>query len=107
MIGYYPGLLVKDRYPIYTFSNRFLGIVQDFVAPFFLFISSEYSMSYTGMEDEVMQTGIRLKSLALARVGGREVKRMECELFIGAHGLETFVIKENDRTTEVKLLAER
>ncbi|MCX6242464.1 MAG: urea transporter [Bacteroidetes bacterium] len=103
MMGYYPGLLVKDSYPIYTFSNPILGLLQDFVAPFFLFISSEYSMNYTRMEDEVMQTGIRLKSLASAKVGRREVKRMECELFIGAHGLQEFVIKENNITTQVKL----
>jgi hypothetical protein len=106
MMGYYPDLLVKDLYPIYTFRNRLLGLLQDFAAPFFLFIRSEYSLNYIGMDDELMQSGIRLRSLSSARVAGNEVKRMECEMFISSQGLERFVIKENERTTEVKLHAD-
>ena len=106
MMGYYPDLLVKDLYPIYTFRNRLLGLLQDFAAPFFLFIRSEYSLNYIGMDDELMQSGIRLRSLSSARVAGHEVKRMECEMFISSQGLERFVIKENERTTEVKLHAD-
>jgi len=107
MTGYYPNLLVKDVFPIHTFSNPFMEIIQDFTAPFFLFIRSEYSLHYLGMDDELMQTGIHLRSMATASIGGREVKRMECLMHVGPHGLEQFVIKENDRTTEVKLLNER
>ncbi|MCX6284841.1 MAG: urea transporter [Bacteroidetes bacterium] len=107
MMGYYPGLLVKDTYPIYTFSNRLLGLLQDFVAPFILFIKSEYNLHYHGMDDELMQTGISLRSVSSARIAGREVKRMECEMFVSPQGLERFVIQENSKTTKVKLVADR
>ncbi len=107
MMGYYPGLLVKDVYPVYTFSNRLLVMLQDFVAPFVLFIRSEYSLNYLGMDDELMQTGISLRSVSSARIAGREVKRMEFEMFISPQGLERFVIQENSKTTQVKLVADR
>ncbi|MCX6287183.1 MAG: urea transporter [Bacteroidetes bacterium] len=107
MMGYYPNLLVKDTYPIYTFSNRLLGLLQDFAAPFILFIRSEYSLHYLGMDDELMQTGIRLRSVSSASIAGREIRRMECEMFISAQGLERFVIQENSKTTQVKLVADR
>ena len=107
MMGYYPALLVKDVYPIYTFSNRFLSLVQDFVAPFFLFIRSEYSLNYVGMEDPLNQSGISLRSVSSASIAGREVRRMECEMYIGPQGLEKFSIQENRKMTEVQIVIPR
>lgn len=107
MMGYYPALLVKDVYPIYTFSNRLLSIVQDFVAPFFLIIRSEYSLNYLSIDDSLNQTGISLRSVSSASIAGREVKRMECEMYIGPQGLEKFSIQENRRTTEVQIIIPR
>lgn len=107
MMGYYPNLLVKDTFPINTFNNRALGLLQDFTAPFFLFIRSEYSLNYLGMDDELMQTGIRLRSVSSASIGGHEVKKMVCEMFIGLHGLERFIINENEKTTEINLLPDQ
>ncbi len=103
MMGYYPGLLVKDTFPVYTFSNRLLGLLQDFTAPFFIFLRSEYRLNYLGMDDDLQQSGIRLKSVTSASIGRQEVKRMECEMFIGANGLEQFIIREKQQITEIRL----
>ena len=107
MMGYYPALLVKDVYPIYTFSNRFLSLVQDFAAPFFLFIRSEYSLNYVSMEDSLNQSGISLRSTSSASIAGKEIRHMECEMYIGPQGLEKFSIQENRRTTEVQIIIPR
>ncbi len=107
MTGYYPGLQVKDTFPVYTFNNKLLGLLQDFVAPFFLFLKSEYTLHYLGMDDELRQTGIRLRSLTRASMYRQEVKKMECDLYIGTHGLEKFSIREKEKTTDIKVVAER
>ncbi len=107
MMGYYPGLLVKDQYPVNTFNNTPVGLIQDFCAPFMIFTRAEYSLSYLGMDDALMQTGIRLRSEVTARIGSHELKKMDCELYIGIHGLEQFIFRENNRKTEVKLLSGR
>jgi hypothetical protein len=88
-----------------TFNNRFAGLLQDFVAPFFLFTRSDYNLRYLGMDDALMQTNIRLHSEVSARIGSHEIRKMECELFIGPHGLERFIIHENEKETEVKLVS--
>lgn len=106
MMGYYPNLLVKDSYPIYTFNNKILGLLQDFVAPFFTFIRSEYNLHYLSMEDDLTQTGIRLRSVTSATIGRREIKSMECDMFAGPHGLEQFAIHEKEKTTHITLTAE-
>ncbi|MCX6268798.1 MAG: urea transporter [Bacteroidetes bacterium] len=107
MMGYYHNLLVKDQYPVNTFNNRVAGLIQDFVAPFVLFTRSEYSLRYLGMDDALMQTNIRLRSEVSARIGRHEIKRMGCDLFVGADGLERFAIHENEKETEVKLIRGR
>ena len=107
MMGYYPNLLVKDQYPVNTFNNQLVGLIQDFVAPFVLFTRSEYSLYYTGMDDALMQTNIRLRSEISARIGRHEIKKMECELFVGIHGLERFIIHENEKKTVVNLVSVR
>ncbi len=106
-MGYYRNLLVKDQYPVNTFTNRFVGLMQDFAAPFVLFTRSEYSLRYLGMDDALMQTNIRLRSEVSARVGRQEIRRMECEMFVGHLGLERFIIRENEDETVVKLISGR
>ncbi len=107
MMGFYPNLLVRDNFPVNTFNNRVSGLLQDFIAPFFMFIRSDFMLSYLKMEDELMQTGIQLKSISKASIGGYEVKKMQCEMFIGAHGLEHLTISENDKVTVVRFGGDR
>jgi murein DD-endopeptidase MepM/ murein hydrolase activator NlpD len=107
MMGYYKNLLVSDIYPVNTFNNRMIAVLQDFVAPFWLFTRSEYSLEYLGMDDELMQTGIRMRSATSVKIGNHILKRIGFELFIGSHGLERFVIHENEKLTEIRLVSSR
>lgn len=107
MMGYYRNLLVTDNYPVNTFSNQFMGIIQDFVAPFYIFAHADFTIQYLGMEDELMQSGIKLHSITSAKIGNHEIRKMECDLFVGPHGLERFTIQEKDQNTEVILVHER
>lgn len=107
MMGYYSNLLVKDRLPVNTFNNPLVKLGQDFLAPFLIFSCSEYSLTYLNMNDALMQTNIRLRSMIRAKVGRHEIKKLECELFVGPEGLERFVIHESKRLTEVRLVQEK
>ena len=105
MMGYYRNLMVTDLYPVNTFNNRLIGLVQDVIAPFLLFTRSEYTLRYLDMADTLMQTGIRLRSDVSARIGKHEIKKMGCDLFIGPQGIEQFIIRENDKQTIAKLVS--
>jgi urea transporter/murein DD-endopeptidase MepM/ murein hydrolase activator NlpD len=107
MMGYYPKLLVKDQFPVNTFNNQLLGLMQDVLAPFVLFTRSDYSLRYMGMDDDLMQTNIRLRSEVLVRIGNYQIKKMECDLIVGTRGLERFTIRENEKDTVVKLVSGR
>jgi urea transporter len=105
MLGYYDNLLVKDQFPVNTFNNWMVNLVQDFIAPFWIFSRSEYRLNYLGMDDAVMQTKFRLRSVVSAKIGNREIKKMECELFVGPQGLERFIIHENEKEIIVNLVS--
>jgi murein DD-endopeptidase MepM/ murein hydrolase activator NlpD len=101
MMGYYRNLQVSDTFPVNTFNNKLVAIIQDFISPFWFFIRSEYSLEYLGMDDELRQTDIRLRSEASVLIGSHILKKFGFELFVNASGLKHFSISENERMTEV------
>ncbi len=107
MTGYYRDLLVKDQFPVNIFNNRVAGLVQDCVAPFFFFTRSEYRLHYLDMGDDLMQTDISLHAEVKARLGTFELRNMSCDIFVGIHGLERFIIREKGNETIVHLISSR
>jgi len=60
--GYYRNLIISDILPLKVFGNSLLKVFQDFTAPFFIFIHSNYRMHYHAMADEIEQRQIRIQS---------------------------------------------
>ena len=102
MTGYYKNLNVNDLFPVNTFNNRFLSLIQDFFAPFVLFTRSEYNLRYLAMDDDLMQTSIKLQSTVKAKAGPRILKSMETDFSIGQNGIDMITFREKERITEVK-----
>lgn len=103
MSGFYPGLVVKDSLPVHTFNNTPIRLIQDFIAPFFRLTRSAYTMQYLSMEDDLAQTGIRLRSETLATVGKHELKKLICEIYVGGNGIEQIIFHEKQRSTMITM----
>lgn len=101
MTGYYKDLLVSDQFPVNTFNNKFLSVIQDFFAPFIIFITTDYQLRYLSMGDDLMQTNIRLQSTIISKFGNRNLKTLTSNFTVGQHGLESFQFEENGRNTKV------
>ncbi|MBK7030973.1 MAG: M23 family metallopeptidase [Bacteroidales bacterium] len=95
--GYYPGLIIKDEYPLYNMRKGLRKMLQDFVAPFHLFVHSEYIMEYISMDDELGQTGITLQSSMLERTSLKTTKLAEFSFFVDHERIERFVLKQDGR----------
>jgi len=104
MLGYYKNLMVTDTYPLDVFNHPLLIILQDLIAPFWIFMRSEFTLHYQGMEDDLMQTNIRLQSDTCSRIGKFVTKRLEFECYITDLGLETFTIIRHGQRIEFKLV---
>ena len=104
LLGHYRNLVVTDNYPVHTFNKPLLIFLQDLVAPFFLFTRSNFRLHYLEMEDELMQTGFRLKSETTVSIGKRVTKRLETEWQIGTSGIESFRVLDEGKTIEATLI---
>jgi len=103
MMGYYKNLLIVDNYPPDTFNNPLIVLLQDFIAPFWMFARSEFNLKYQGMDDDLMQTKIHLSSCICSRIGKFITKKIEIEMFITGLGLKTFTITNQGKRIEAKL----
>jgi len=104
LLGYYKNLQVKDFYPVHLFNHPLLVLAQDFVAPFWIFTKSEYHLQYLKMDDELMQTNIRLKSKTHVRIANKDTKIIEFDILVTTHGLEHFVVHDKNKIIEAKLI---
>jgi murein DD-endopeptidase MepM/ murein hydrolase activator NlpD len=90
--GFYPGLQVIDEFPLFHMKNGVKRIMQDFIAPFHIFIRSGYTMIYEKMEDEISQTGIHLSSVLSETAGGKSRELARFSFFIDHNRIEKFVM---------------
>jgi urea transporter/murein DD-endopeptidase MepM/ murein hydrolase activator NlpD len=85
--GYYPKLMLSDRYPLnLIFRQPLLGI-QDLLAPFWKFLRSEYHCRYDWIDNEISPSEIRLVSSATNLLGGRVLKKLHFTLLIDQQGI--------------------
>jgi urea transporter len=97
-LGFYKNLEIKDRFPLNLIMKNPLLFFQDFMAPFFNFLRSEFSIKYEYIDNEVMPTKIILVSSAVNWLAKYELSRAEFTLVIDEGGIQSFNIDKNGET---------
>jgi urea transporter/murein DD-endopeptidase MepM/ murein hydrolase activator NlpD len=97
LTGYYQDLRITDSYPLNALNHRGIILLQDFVAPFFLFMRPSYTMDYVKLKDDFTQVKILLSSNTRVRIGNRVTRSLDFEFEIDRNGIERFSINEKNR----------
>jgi urea transporter len=92
-MGYYQDLEVKDRYPLNLLFRFPVLSLQDFTAPLWKFLSSEFRLRYASVDSEISPSEIILESSARSKILGYETKRLEFILKIGKKGIRQMEVK--------------
>ncbi len=101
--GYYKNLVIEDKYPVNIIRNKALKIVQDFIAPFFIFIKPVYKLRYIKSDDNIAESIIYLESSAEIKIGNKTLNKLAFKLIFKNKSLNTFIIKtENDTIEAIK-----
>ena len=80
--AYYPELEIRDELPQnQTFSFPLLTL-QDFAAPFFIFLRTQYSMVYTHVDNPLQPSEIILRSELLKKIFGNVLKKQVFDIRI-------------------------
>ena len=102
LTGFYKGLEIKDTYPPSDLNNKLLIYLQDFLAPFFLFMHSHYSMTYDFIEDDLGSSTLTLSSRASVSIGKKSTTKMSFNFVISQDKISSFTIQQSKQVIKVK-----
>ncbi len=79
IFGYYKDIVVSDDIPITLSKTRFAKVIQDFVAPFYIFIRPKFSMQYLSRKQFLDESEIHLKAKYTEVIWHKVVHKVEAE----------------------------
>lgn len=62
LTGYYEGLKISDQFPANKVYGRLPLFMQDFIAPFYIFLKADYEMDYVHLDDDLYASSAALKT---------------------------------------------
>ena len=98
--GFYRGLKVEDEIPVSGIKLGGWKILQDFLAPFYIFIRPKYSLLYHKSSEDISGSAIELHSTAELKIGGKVVRALNFVMYFRENELKKFVIRQGKQKTE-------
>lgn len=92
-LGYFQNLVVNDRFPLAILKNNFKRFLQDFIAPFYIFMKAEYKLNYVKMEDDLSTSSVLLRSEAKLKISGKNSSIIQFEIFVEDGRISRFDVK--------------
>jgi hypothetical protein len=81
----------------FVFSKAGL-FLQDFIAPFFVFLNSDYCLKYSEIDEVINPSYLKLISSAEKTFFGRKTGKKEFSMEISGDGIETLTIFLKNKT---------
>jgi urea transporter len=98
LYGYYKDIELKDCLPVNTLNSGLLILLQDFVAPFFMFLKTNYQLKYLSKTDDFTDSSIELQSQVDIRVLGISMKKYSFTLSVQKDHVASFTIIHKNKT---------
>jgi murein DD-endopeptidase MepM/ murein hydrolase activator NlpD len=100
--GYYNKLIITDVFPLKVLKNNWLKMIQDIVAPFYIFSRISYTMRYVKMTDMLHECEIQLQSSCKFSMFKHTTATVDFEIFIANNQIDRFEILENGKITKAR-----
>ena len=98
LMGFYPDLEMKDKFPVSTFYQGPIKIIQDFVAPFAIYLKSDYNSRFVFMDDQTFPKHIIIESSAKIGLGNKIHKQINFEFTLQKDRINKFNISIKNKT---------
>jgi len=92
VLGFYKNLSIQDVYPLAVFKNKFMLFLQDFMAPFHIFMKANYTMKYVSMEDDISDSNVFLASEANMRLSKNTGQQFKFQIEINNSRVDKFKV---------------
>jgi len=100
--GFYKQLIIHDLFPVNHLYKGLLLAVQDFIAPFYIFLKASYTIQSKSIDDEFNPQNIVLNSTIETAIGSKKLRTIFASIDINEKGLHKFIIQDNTKKIEVQ-----
>ena len=96
--GFYKDIEVRDSYPLHLVYGKIRLLLQDLLAPFYLYLHADYRLKYTYLDNPVMPALIKTESAVRTRRGNRETGReIRFSMEITEKGILRLVVSDGNK----------
>ena len=104
LLGYYEGIEIKDILPLTEFYSGIERTVQDFIAPFNIYLGASFRGEFTGINDQMNPSIIDWSSTTSKEVGGKSQLVGEYQLVIGRKGIQSLTLNQQSKCIKASVL---
>ncbi len=97
LLSYYQDLVIEDRLPPGELYPGALKILQDTIAPFYLFLKTTFSARYVSADNAPSPSRLTIRSQVKAYAGSGLSGSVDVELLLADHTIKEITVKEKDR----------
>jgi len=101
-MGFYKQLSITDRLPLNIIKSGPLKILQDFVAPFYLFLNADYKLAFVKRKEDFTKNEIKMRSRFDLKIFKKSLREVQIDATIENNALASFTIKEGQKFTQAK-----
>jgi murein DD-endopeptidase MepM/ murein hydrolase activator NlpD len=96
-LGYYPKMVLNDIYPVNLLFNKKKLFLQDFIAPFYMFMKAEYEITYVSVDNDLSPSLINLQSSAKTFLINQNIATIDFQITINENGISKINITDKNK----------
>lgn len=96
LLGCYRGVEITDTLPVSAFYGGISKFIQDFTAPFHIYLKANYSAVFSEVDNEQNPGKVKIMSTARKGSGNNGNGKMEFEIEISGNRINRFIAKDKD-----------
>ena len=103
-LAFYPDLVIADKYPLSSFSNSVIRLLQDTIAPFYIFLKPEYRLEYHELTEDLSGNRVMLASQCSLKLAGKTRLNYQFSLEVAADKLQTMTISSKSLNARIDFI---
>jgi urea transporter/murein DD-endopeptidase MepM/ murein hydrolase activator NlpD len=106
ILGFYKNIEVSDSYPLHVVNKHPLMFLQDFLAPFHLFMKAHFNVKYLQKSESFFESTLQFESYFKLCIYKRCLKKLTFNLTISKDSFSEFVIHNGKKLITAKEIIE-
>ena len=98
LLGYYETVSIQDKVPLIHFNNKWISFLQDFLAPFYLFTTANYTSTFSYADNQYAPQNLIINSDIETKIINYTFKKINYELELKDHKIQRFTIHNKNKS---------